>query len=281
MKTSALARPAIFALVLSLGGCFGGNDSEDDPAGPGIDPDRTSNLRKLAPGLYEGDYTAYDSIYGLESEFLLNEDGSYRFFWFTTNTVVADIRGNWFQRDSNVHFNGIREAYVDGGIFYPGLPIEDDTNAVRQITETSFIRKEWTPLRQKPFWINYRRKTVNPLGDGTFRFSQEYPVDSSTSSQVRIGISLDGNGYSENFLQTFAGDTVRAWLAEADWHQVGSVFVIERYAGQLYDSSSHVYGPDWDSIPGAMMQRIKDVSDTAFKIWAPGNPGTWDEYRKD
>ena len=75
MKTSAFAWTACFALALSLGGCFGGNDGDDDTAGPG----GRSNLDKLSPGLYLGDYSPYASVSqldgDLESEFLINAAG--------------------------------------------------------------------------------------------------------------------------------------------------------------------------------------------------------------
>ncbi len=279
MKTSAFAWTACFALALSLGGCFGGNDGDDDTAGPG----GRSNLDKLSPGLYLGDYSPYASVSqldgDLESEFLINADGSYRFFWFFNNTPVVESRGSWFQRDSNLHFNGSTEAYLDGSIFYPGLPIEDDTNTVREVTATSFIRKEWTPLRQKPLWITYRKQDANPLGDGSFRYSEDFVVDSATTITYQVDIRLeDGGEYAESFLQKFkGGDTLRAYLADAAWQQIGSVLIVENYTGRFFDTTTHAYSTERDTLPGALLQRIKDVSDSGFKLWT----GTWDEYRKE
>lgn len=284
MKTNALAQPACLALLLSLGGCFGGEDAKDNPVGPS----RGANVARISPGLYVGDYTPYapaDILGGeLESEFLIGADGAYRFFWFLDNTPVVDVLGDWTQRDSLVYFDGVSEAYLDQdlGFFYPGVPVEGDTNVVRDVTANSFTRREWTPLRQKPLWVTYRKRDAEDLpGDGSFTYSEDFAVDSATALNYRMRVRLDGRGYSEDFVRSYGGDTLNAHLAEGRWSQIGSVFLIERYIRRGFDTASHAYRERRDTLPGAILQRIREVSDTAFQLWAPGAPGTWDVYRKE
>ena len=38
--------------------------------------------------------------------------------------------------------------------------MEDDTNSVRDVTASGFTRNEWTPPRQKPYWINTGGKRI-------------------------------------------------------------------------------------------------------------------------
>ena len=190
----------------------------------------------------------------------------------TSTRLSATSGGSWFQRDSNLHFSDVRESFVEGGLFYPGLEVEGDTNAIREITSTSFLRKEWTPLRQKPFWITYRKKSINTLDNGTFRFTREYVVDDSTSSTVQINISLEGKGFAYDYVESSSGDTLDAFQAQATWYQIGSIFATEQNLGRSFDTSSACLQLRyWDTIPGTLMQRIKEVSDTAFQMWSPAS----------
>lgn len=278
MQKSALVLSSVMAIALSLGGCFGGEDADDNP----VDPQDTSKIsgNKLKPGLYVGDYSPYDTAGRWESEFTLSQDGAYRFFWVIDNEPIGDIQGSWFQRDSSLHFTGIKESYMDqgSGLFLPGEGVEDDTNSVRNVTDSSFVRREWTLLRQKPYWVTYRKKNYRTLSNGTFQYSRDIQIDSSTNLTVKIKISLDGAG----FLYSYNEDTVESFQAAATWFQVGTIFGTEQNRARSFIDSSKTFTP-WDTIPGALLQRIKDVSDTAFQMWTPGgflSNGSWDVYQK-
>jgi hypothetical protein len=279
MNRSALATLAplsALALALSLAGCFGG---EDGGAGtPVVPKDTTQTVRKVSPGLYVGDYKPYDTSNILESEFSLGQDGAFRFFWIAENEPVADFKGSWFQKDSNLHFTGMTEAYVNRGFFGPGQPMEDDTNSVRDITDSSFWRKEWTPLRQKPYWVAYKKKAFNRLKSGDYQYLREIKVDSATNLTVRIKIELDGT----DFLYRYSEDSLESFQAKAVWFQQGSILGTEKNEGRSYDTTTKELGA-WEAIPGALLQRVSEVSDTGFKMWTPPslfNAGTWDIYSK-
>lgn len=281
MKKPALSLIAVLGFALSLAGCFGGEDGA--PTAP-ITPNDTNKVsaRKLSPGLYVGDYSPFsaDTTRRWESEFTLAADGGFRFYWVINNEPIGDIRGKWFQKDSSVHFNGITESFVNQntGFFGPGEPVEDDTNSIRDITDSSFTRKEWTLLRQKPYWVSYKKKAFAPLYNGTFQFSRDFKIDDTTTTTIKIKISLDGTG----FLYSYNEDTLESFQAQAQWYMLGSIFATESNRGRSYVDSLKKLG-EWDSIPGALLQRVQQVSDTGFQMWSPGNifaPGSWDNYRK-
>lgn len=281
MKKSALSLLAVLGSALSLAGCFGGED--DTPANPITPPDTTAKVqaRKLSPGLYVGDYKPFskDTTRRWESEFTLAPDGAFRFYWIINNEPIGDIRGKWFQKDSSIHFDGITESYVDqgSGFFGPGDTVEADTNSIRDITDSSFTRKEWTLLRQKPYWVTYRKKTFAPLSNGTFQFSKDF-IQGNDTTTVKIKISLDGTG----FLYSFNEDTLESFQAQAKWFLLGSIFGTEENRGRSYEDSLKRLG-EWQAIDGTLLQRVQQVSDTGFEMWSPGNfisAGTWDVYRK-
>ena len=287
MKHVPLSKVLVSLIVLSLAGCFGGADEEGGnplkpPAG-----NNGSGARPISPGLYAADYSLLDSARaGWESEFTLDSSGDFRHFLIVGNEPVGDTRGRWFQRDSNLFFGGVTESYIDpSGFFLESYSIEDDTNAVREITDTSFIRKEWTLLRQKPYWVAYRKKPVERLRDGTYEYSRgvEVPAadtsaDSTDTMTVRIRITFDGAG----FLYSYSEDTLEAFQAKAEWYQLGSVLGTERNSSRSYIDSLGAF-EEWDSLPGALLQRVRMISDTSFQLWSPGgilSAPAWDEYRR-
>jgi hypothetical protein len=290
MKHVPLSQALVSLFVLSLAGCFGGADEE---AGNPLDPGpagQGSNTRSLSPGLYTADYSLLDTArQGWESEFTLDSSGGFRHFLIVQNEPVGDTRGRWIQRDSNLFFSQVTESYMDQntGFFPEGYSIEDDTNAVREITDTSFIRKEWTLLRQKPYWVAYRKKSVGALEDGTYEYARDVVVPSSDTGAgadtadtvtVRIRLSFD----SEGFLYSYNEDTLETFQAKAQWYQFGSVLATEENSGRSYIDSLGAFD-EWSSIPGALLQRIRMVSDTSFQLWSPGSFFTepaWDEYRR-
>lgn len=281
MKTfipAQLAPLPALLVALSLAGCFGG---EDGGTGTPVTPQDTAKVvKKIAPGTYVGNYAAYDSTLTLESEFSLGADGAFRFFWIADNEAFGDLKGSWYQKDSNLHFTGMTESYLDrgAGLFVPGISMEDDTNSVREVTDTSFIRKEWTPLRQKPYWVAYRKKSFNALKSGNYQFSRDIKLDSVTNLTVRIKIELDGAG----FLYRHSEDDVEFFQVKAEWYQHGSILGTEKHESREYDTTTKEFGP-WEPFEGSVLQRVSEVSDTAFQMWSPPSffqDGAWETYRK-
>lgn len=280
MKKSSPAKFAPIAallLSLSLAGCFGG---EDGATSPPVNPNDTAKTaKKIAPGTYVGDYGPYDSSHVLESEFTLAADGTFRFFWFVENDAYGDFKGSWFQRDSNLYFSGMTESYNNGGLFDSGATMENDTNHIREVTDSSFLRKEWTPLRQKPYWIAYNKKVFAPIKSGNYQFESEIMLDSVTKDTARIRIELNGT----DFLFRYSEDTVEYSQYRASWFQQGSILGTESIEARRLDTATGAFSA-WERVPGAQLQRTSEVSDTAFRIWYPPQSffesGVWEVYRK-
>lgn len=285
MKHIPLTKAAVPLLVLALAGCFGGADEEaGNPLKPGKGGEGSGSLL-LSPGLYAADYSLLDSArQGWESEFTLDSSGGFRHILFVQNDPVGDTRGRWFQRDSSLYFSQVTESYMDpnSGFFPAGYSIEDDTNAIREVTDTSFIRKEWTLLRQKPYWVTYRKKSVGTLADGAYEYARDVVVPASDTGSdtvtVRVRLTFDGGG----FLYSYDEGGQEIFQARARWFQLGTVLGTEENSSRSYIDSLDAFG-EWDSLPGALLQRIRMVSDTAFQLWSPGDfftLPTWDEYRR-
>lgn len=276
MKISAFIPPfAALAIALSLAGCFGG---EDDAGTKPVNPQDTAKIKTIKPGFYVADYTPFDTTRRWESEFTLNADGSYRLYWILSNEAVGDFKGSWFQKDSALYFHTSGETYMNPntGFFAPHAAIESDTNALRDVTDSSFSRKEWTMLRQKPYWVTYRKQSTRQVGNGAYELRQDIKIDSATNMVVKVRITLDAG-----FLYSYKEDTVELFQADAKWYQLGSILGTEDNRGRDWIDSTKAFGA-WDSIPGSLLQRIR-VSDTAMEIWYPGGFSSaprWDVYRK-
>lgn len=275
MKTFPYFRSAASALALFLAGCFGGEGDSPTYADSG------NGSAMLKPGLYVGDYTPYDtSGRGWQSEFTLSEDGSFRFFWLLDNQPIGDIRGKWFQRDSSLHLNAVSETYLDQrqGFFVDPYPVENDTNTVRNVTKTSFMRKEWTLMRQKPYWITYTRRDLPRLGEGAYQYFTEVPIDATAKDTISIDIGLSGDGFAYKYKEH--GKVF--FEVDAKWAQIGSILLTYDNRTRGYLDSLQDFAP-WDTLPGVLLQRVDSVSADGFHMWSPGgmsSPGTWDKYHK-
>lgn len=268
MKKPLFSPPAVLILALALAGCFGGED--EGATNPGTTDTAGAARKTLVPGLYAGDYSPYDTTRTLESEITLAPDGSFRFYWVISNEIIGDQRGKWFQRDSSLFFNSANEAFLQSsGRFNAGQPIEDDTNSVRNLTDTSFIRKEYTLIRQKPFWITYRKKAVGAVKGGDYA----YVKAAADTGKVDIKLTLSGTG----FLYSYA-DTSTSFQVDAQWYQFGSVFGTEQHRERTFIDSTKAFG-EWAGFPGTILQRVRNVSDAGFEMWN-AQSAAWETYRK-
>lgn len=268
---------AISALLTA--GCFFGGES-DAPTSITADTKDTdtAKVKLIKPGIYAGDYAWIDSNKaGLESEFILDSNGSFRLFWISENEAVYDQRGNWHQKDSNFFFNGATETWAQGGIFDNFTAIEDDTNAIVGVTDSSFRRREWTPLRQKPYWITYSRKTYPTLREGTYTLKRTYGSDSDAVDYM-FTIKLKDKGF---FFSVLQDDTLESFQDSATYYQIGSFLATDGNKQREPDSTNTF--PDWSPVQGTVLKRLQTVSDTAFSMWSPASffePGSWDPYSK-
>lgn len=269
----------VLALSLALAGCFGGEgDTATNTGGNG--QTGGGDIKSLKAGLYVGDYAPYDTAeQGWESEFHLDADGNFRFFWILGNMPVGDIQGKWVQRDSNLQFSSMTESFLDmnSETFPPAYRIDDDTNAVRAVTDTSFIRREWTLLRQKPYWVTYTLRAIPAVKQGTYQFSKymsDTLPDTGAVDPTQVRITLDGGG---DFGYTIKPDSVIDVEFDGQWAQLGSILVTRNNRVRSWVDSLKAFD-DWDTIPGSMLHRVRYVSDTAFHFWFPGNffsAGDW------
>ena len=267
--------------VLLFAGCFfgGENDSPTGVPGPATKPpDPPSPIRWIAAGAYAGDYSGIESnVYQLESEFVLDPGGDFDLLWIVGNETVIHQRGRWSQRDSSFFFESMTETWpADDSLFVFPDELENDTNAVRDVTDSSFVRLEWTPLRQKPYWIPYRKMAIPVLKNGRYVLSKVYP-DTSGGIESAISMEIGGGAFSIGI----ASDTLETFQSTGNWRRVGSFLAMEEVVERTLDSVGKP--TDWNPVPGYRLKRLSSVSDTAFSLWSPSSPrervGYWDRYR--
>ncbi|GEM_PF-2323576 len=275
----------IFVAISALfaAGCFFGG-SEDTSTSVVIDDKTKDSLpkaRPIVPGLYVGDYSWIDSgKAGLESEFLLDTNGAYRLFWISQNEAVYDQRGAWVQRDSSFFFTHTLETWASSGIFNNFTSMENDTNTVRNVTDTTFSRREWTPLRQKPYWIAYHKKSYPKLQEGIYQLTKIYgdSIDTAGRTTYNFEIKLAEG----KFTFTVRQDSLPSFQADAKYYQVGSFLATDENRQREVDSTKQYSA--WSPIEGSILKRLQTVSDTAFTMWNPPSffqAGSWDLYSKN
>lgn len=255
-------------LALFAAGCFFGGEADTSTA--------ASQSKSVSPGFYVGDYAWIDSNkHGLESEFLLDKDGSYRLFWISHNDAVYDQRGSWLQRDSTVFLSLVEDAWLNGGVFDGFATMEDDTNLISNITDTSFTRLEWTPLRQKPYWIAYHKSTAPRLHEGEYLLEKSYGEDTDKVT-FKFGISLAKDVYRFRVTE----DSIETFQADARFYQIGSFVATVENRQRDVDDSTKTFKDDWYKVDGLILKRLKTVSDTAFELWNAfsGPNGEWEPY---
>ena len=280
-------RKALIVTICALFGvgCFFGGESDTSTT-----PEKKDSIAVLpktpsvSPGLYAGDYAWIDSNKAeWESEFYLNSDGTFRLIGISANDALYDMRGKWAQHDSGLFFVKMNESWSRDGVFYDFTEVEDDTNSIRQVTDTSFIRREWTPLRQKPYWITYTKRSFPKVKEGEYSFVQNYPnptpEDSLATIDVKFNIKLKGG----DFLFSVVEDTLESFQASAEWAQVGSFLSTEKNLQRYAEDSTHAFPSAWDTVGGIILKRLRTVSDTSFHMWnspTAFNPGSWDPYHR-
>jgi hypothetical protein len=227
--------------------------------------------------VYLADYGWIDTTArGLESEFILDANGKFQHYYVFENEASMETRGDWVQKDSAFYFAKLEETQVNGGVFDNFSSLEDDTNAVMRVTDSSFMRREWTPLRQKPYWVTYHRKSFPSLKEGLYKMVK---IDSSDSVPVTLTFKIDLK--NDEYTYTFTVGDTDSYQANAKYHQVGSFLAIDGIRQRQIDSTK-AYG-DWDPVSGTALWRLETVTDASFHVWNPAYfmiPGNWDTYDK-
>lgn len=278
----------ILLFVLASAGCFfgGENDAATDFPFAATDPEDTvptvepPRVRFVTPGTYAGDYTWIDSnIYELESELVLEARGTFHHGYFQHNETIITQDGEWSQRDSQFFFKSILQTYLNSdSLFQFPDSLDDDTNLVRNLTDTSFLRLEWTPLRQKPYWITYRRKAVPDLEEGRYTLVKSY-LEPGGAKEYEFTIELT----ESDFLLTVSREETDLFQSFAKWNRLGSFMVLEEMQEREVDSTGEL--PEvWRQVFGWSLKRLDAVSDSGFSLWSPTSirhpVGNWDVFRK-
>lgn len=262
-----------------LAGCIFGGSDDTSTIGP-ESPGETVATRKIVPGLYVGDYGLIDSnlFAGLHSEFLMGADGAFEHVFIYEDDALVDQTGKWAQQGGDFIFTGIQASESNQGVFGFSDAIEDDTNSVRDVTDSTFTRREWTPLRQKPYWIAYKRKTAVPkLSEGPYyhHVLDTFTVVADTSDTtgavdtVKITDKLYRFeiGAEDSFLFSMTVDSLEVYQVDADYRQFGSFLITENHRDREADSAN-VLG-EWDPKTGTIFMKLMDVTDTAFVLQTP------------
>ncbi len=279
-KRILLALSATLAALIIAGCNLGGNDETKTQTVTDKGKDSVVKAKLIKPGLYSGDYAWIDSNkHGLESEFMLGEYGAYRLFWISENEAVYDQRGKWKQVGTDFQFDSTTDAWVSSGVFAGFTPMENDTNAISNVTDSTFTRREYTPLRQKPYWITYHLKKYPPLTQGIYYLTKTYGDD---TNKVIYHFKITLNAKDSTFQFSVTEDTLESFQAQAKFYQVGSFMVTEKNEQREIDSTK-VFPSKWNPVDGAILKRLQMVSDTTFNMWNPPSffePGSWDIYNQ-
>lgn len=261
--------------ALFIAGCFGGSD-DASTTGP-EKPEDSAATRKIVPGLYVGDYDWIDSNqFNLQSEFLMDADGAFEHLFIYDDEAAYDHKGNWAQSGGDFLFSNIRFSESDGGVFGQTFEMEDDTNSVRDVTDSGFTRMEWTPLRQKPYWITYKRMAYPKLAEGDYYHhvldTFIIVADTSDTTGAVDTVKVVDNLYrfeigGDSLLFSTTVDTLETYQVDATYRQLGSFLITEHHRIRGKDSTNAFEA--WDPRDGTIIVRLKGISDTSFTLWTP------------
>lgn len=264
-------------LTLAICGCFFGGE-EDSPTSPPKEvPNPTgSRIGFISPGIYHGDFTSIDS--GLtdddfETEFILYADGSYELYWIANTMASAIFKGNWAQHDSSVFLLNTKQARIQNGFIDDFTSIEDDTNSIRNVLDNSFIKKEYTPFRSKPYWITYTKKKFPALA-GSYQYTERIPYLLPPKDSLDTVMNIDT--LEAKYTITFNGiemtyrenDTLEYYQLKANWVQMSSLVRMQNNQERVWLDSTQSFSA-WSTVPGSILWRILETKDSALNIWNP------------
>ncbi len=239
-------------------------------------------------GVYKGDHGEMTRMEGLESELILDADGTFRYFRINSNTATYTSKGSWKAGEKTMIWSGVARSYYYHGSFrYWDTVGTADTSYIRNVTESGFERLEVTwdtlfvPVAR---WIQYRRFTPeNPLPEGTFEYEETYRYGVDTTLMVTglTRLKIDRNGM---YVQHIYRDGVLDMMdVDSAWIQAGSHLITGRNRHCGYDSGF----VDCSNAPFdyEYVARLSDVGETGFRLWMGPDftyqPSPhWAEFRK-
>ena len=285
MKKIFLGLALVLVTSLNFVGCIFGGEGDTSTIIDKKDSVAVIKTKSISPGFYVADYAWIDSgKAGWESEIDLNSDGTFRQFWIQFNEAAYEERGRWAQHDSSIHFLNRFAAPPYNGAFFDAdyQSLTPDTNFLGQITDTSFNRLEYTPYRQKPYWIPYVKRGYPTLKNGAYQFTKigvaNSPTDTLPPADYTDKVKLEGSRYTNSFFR----NQDEIFQSTAEWRQFGSFLVTEKFQYRGRVDTSGAFSP-WDSLPGFIMFRLKQVSDNSFHMWmyrSSPDTSSWEVYRQ-
>ncbi len=223
-------------------------------------------------GTYLGDHGEMTRLYGMESELILNGDGSFRYFQISRNTAVFTATGKWAIRERELVWKQIARSYLyHGGFKYWDYLSSPDTSLIRKVTDTSFERLEVS--RDTLFeyilrWVDYHLVTpVKILPEGVFEFSETYRNGTDTlrtdTGLTHLEIDRDGHYIQKIYLN----GKLSMSDVDSSWTQAGSFLITTRNHHCEYE-----YDPDFTACSDApfdyeYVARLDKVETSAFHLW--------------
>ena len=253
-----MRRMLLIVAAASLAGCFLGTE---DPSPP-----------RLSPGAYRGNHGQLTRLHDLESELVLDPDGTFRYFQIDSNTAYFTAKGKWKAQGNSMEWSGVSRSYLyHGGFGLWDTLASPDTSYLRNITDSGFERLETTYDTQFVSvvrWIPYRLfEAEADLPAGKFEYRETYRngVDSTLTDTAltRLEITRDGR-----FLQdTFLNGVLTMTDVDSQWTQRGHYLITShnRHCEYQYDPEYIACG---DSSPGfEFIARIGEVDEDGFRLW--------------
>jgi hypothetical protein len=241
-----------------------------------------------APGTYRGDHGPMTDTHGLESELVLGEDGSFRYFFIYRNTAFQTSKGEWSADADRMIWRGmIRANLYHGGFRQWDTAATPDTSILRKMDAFGFERLElsYDSLFGSVIrWVGYRLVTPEAkLPEGAFEYSETYPdpVDTTLTIQglTRLEFIRDGL-YNQKIFQN---DYLIMEDVDSSWTQSGTHLITTRNRHCAYEPG---YASCGAGPPGyEYIARLSDVGYASFRLWVADDfsfqPGPhWAEFRK-
>lgn len=253
-----------------------------------LSPDEKAPDVQVLRGTYRGDHGPMTRIRGLESELILDGNGSYRYFLIDSNTAVYTSKGKWKTSEGEMIWTGIARSFLYHGVFKIWDTLAaSDTSYLRNVTEAGFERLEATVDSQYASviqWVKYRRiPDAKPLPEGAFHFSEFYldGIDTSITDTALIRLEINHNGpYVQSI---FHNGKLYSTDVDSQWTQAGSFVVTTSNHYCSYDGGSPYCGKSPSDFE--YVARLANIGDTAFHLWL-GRDFTfqlfpyWADFRK-
>jgi hypothetical protein len=221
-------------------------------------------------GTYRGDHGDITRLHAVESELILSENGTFRYFLINANTAYFTAKGRWSATDQNMAWTRVARSYL----YHGGFKIWDtlaapDTSYLRNLTDSGFERLEVTfdtldvsVIR----WVTYHRiSPVKALTEGSYEYTETYRdgYDTTLTDTGRTRLEITRNGpYVQRLFQNGIPSMTDV---DSAWTQAGSFLITTR--------NHHCeFEPGFTACSDApfdyeYVAQLSEVGDTTFQLW--------------